>query len=110
MNHYQAYFMERQELSTIENESGFIAFKFRGKECYIGEIFISRDARQKGNGRELLQNVVERAKKAGCNCMTANVYVADPNATSTLMAAFKCGFKLKATSQGVTMIAKELGE
>ena len=108
MKLYQEYLMERQGLSTIENEFGFVAFRFSKEECYLGEIFISQSARRSRKGRALLQEVEICARKASCQFIAANVFSSDPNATSTLSAAFACGFKIRNCVGGVIVIEKKL--
>jgi GNAT superfamily N-acetyltransferase len=107
---YTDYLKERRGLETLADEDGFISYKVNRDECFIGEMFVSKDCRQKGLGRKLLTTVVDIARMNNCARVTANIFLDDPNASSTLAAAIACGFRVvSAPGQIVLLISLEIG-
>lgn len=107
-SHYAQYLFERRGLSLIENSVGFLAYRIDGKECFIGEMFVTSDSRGSGQGRLLLTDLCQLAIGQGAEVVTANVYLTDPNATNTIAAAIACGFQVKSAGNNIVLIAKEI--
>ncbi len=105
---FQLYLKERKGLTTIENESGFVAYKIVDNECFIGEMFIRFDQRSKGLGRKLIEELTSIAVESDCTVMTGNIYMNDPNCTSTVRAAIGVGFEIANANNGAILICKKL--
>lgn len=107
---YADYLKERRGLSMIESDQGFIAYRCKGKECFIGEMYVDPDVRKLGVGRKLLNTVIDVARAEGCEFITANIFLDDPNANSTLAAVLACGFKVvSAPNSNVLFISLQIG-
>lgn len=107
---YSQYIYERLGQSCIWREFGFIAYKFVEKECFLAEMFIHREHRSLGKGRELLNSLVELARGNGAEVITANIYLRDKNSNGTLLAAMACGFEVSKANNDVLLISMKLKE
>lgn len=107
---YAKYINERQEASIVETTCGFATFKIINGECFIIDMFVDESQRKIGHGRELVGAVEELAKESGCINLTANIFLADKNASKTLISALICGFQVVRAEAGVLLIAKKVKE
>lgn len=105
---YAEYVLERQGLSVMTYDSGFIAYKCEKEECFIAEMFIKKDKRKTGLGKSMIAVISEVAKQSGCKVITANIHLNDPNASSTLVAAICTGFKVECADRGAILISKKI--
>ena len=71
-------------------------------------MYVRGNDRRSGQGRSLIEQIAERARAAECDVITANIFLEDPNASSTLIAAIRVGFKVVKGSDRTLLIAKEL--
>lgn len=106
---YAKYIKEREDLDIIENEVGFITYKTRALECFIADMFVDLEERGKRKGIKLLEELVVKAKDAGCTHITATVHLWDNGASNTLFAALKSGFKVAQAQNGSLLIVKDIG-
>lgn len=107
---YSQYIYERMGQSSLWRDFGFLAYKIKEKECFIAEMFIHREKRTLGNGRQLLNDLVEIARGNGCDVVTANIHLWDQNANKTLIAAISCGFEVSKSGNDVLLISLKLKE
>lgn len=107
---YSQYIYERMGQSSLWRDFGFIAYKMSNKECFLAEMFIHREHRSIGKGRELLNSLIELARGNGAEVITANIYLRDKNSTGTLIAAIACGFEVSKANNDVLLISLKLKE
>lgn len=105
---YAKYIEERQGLRSVWKDYGFVTYRIAEKECFIVDMFIECAHRRENKGRALLNELIETAIEQGCDVMTANIMLADPNANGTLRAVLACGFEVKDCGNRVLLIAKEI--
>lgn len=105
---YAKYMKERQNAEILENESGFVVYKFLEKECFINEMFVDTNKRSKGVGRALIYELEAIALEKGCDCISANIHLWDKGASNTLMAALSVGFEVSRSEQNILLIAKKI--
>lgn len=105
---YAKYIKERAGRDILENESGFIIYRCHGEECFLVEMFIDTEKRGSRLFADLIRNLSDIAKVAGCKIITATVYVADSGKEHTLSSVFKLGFKILKAEQGVILVGKEV--
>jgi GNAT superfamily N-acetyltransferase len=103
---YARYIESRLAARIIEDEYSFVIFKFAGKELFILDMCVDESCRGKGKGRDLINQLLEVAKKHDCDVITANVYLWDKEAMNTVRAAIEVGFKIKLGERDVLLIAK----
>lgn len=75
MSLYGQYLKEREGVDILETEYGFVTFKVfpAARSCFIADIFIKDEARGKGLGTSLMQQVQMIAKKSGCLSLITTV-------------------------------------
>lgn len=105
---YAEYIEEREDAGIIENDVGFLTFKIRDRECFLIDMFVKKSARKSGRGRGLLDSLEAVGRMSGCEVITANIFLQDPNANSTLGAALASGFRLESSANNVLLIAKKI--
>lgn len=103
---YAKYIKEREGAEVIENENGFVTYKIVKNECFLINIFSEK--RQNGCARDLIDLLTQEAIDHKCDCITANVYLSDPNVTITTIFALKLGFKIVTANNNVLLIVKEV--
>lgn len=102
-NLFASYIKERQGIDSIWHEHSFVIYRIVGPECFIVDMFVEKDIRAKGNGRLIINELLEIAKKAGCECITGNIHLGDKGANNTLKASQACGFEV-VRAEGNTLL------
>lgn len=102
---YAKYIKEREGGFLLENEFGFISYKFVDQECFIMNMYIEQSEQAKGHGRALIAKLNKIAGDADCNVISANVHLWDEHSSETLAAALATGFKVTAANNNVLVIA-----
>lgn len=102
------YMKERLGFTTIFKPGGFITYRINGGEAFLAEIFVSKEKRKSGLGREMLIELLNIAKKNKCVYVSANIHLHDKGANNTLRAALSCGFNVSGADQGQLVITKEV--
>lgn len=65
MDSYELYVKERENLSTIKTEKGFVMYRIDFPNCIINDCFVKKEFRQDGHGTFLTNQVFEICKQAG---------------------------------------------
>lgn len=103
---YARYIKEREGFEVLETQFSFVCYKIKGKECFISHCYTSNDHRQSRSMSRLLLDLIDIASNSGCDRITASIDLRDRNASLTLLAALKFGFKVKLADSGVLIIEK----
>ena len=106
---YAKYIKERENAQVLENESGFITYKFINDECFICDVFVDPKARKKGVISELVDALAAIAEQEQATHLSANIYLNDPGANRTLSAALKIGFEVVGAAPGALAIVRKIG-
>jgi GNAT superfamily N-acetyltransferase len=106
---YATYIKDRRGLEILENEFGFLTYKFAGEECFIAEMCIDPRKRTAGHGRSLVSQLEEMAKAAGCKYVSANIDINSGGANTILLASLLCGYEVRASNGNALLVIKELG-
>lgn len=107
---FAKYLKERSEVFILENEFGFVTYKFADQKCWIYDMYIDTSKQAQGFGRNLIEKLTEKAIAADCALIAANVHLWDKRAAQTLSASFKVGFVPEAAQAGVVTIHLKLKE
>jgi predicted GNAT superfamily acetyltransferase len=105
---YARYIFEREGIQIIENEVGFVTYKINETECFLANIYVDSSKRTNGEARSLLSKLEDIATVHNCQHITANIDLRDKNASSTMLAALKLGFKMVAANHDVLLISKSI--
>lgn len=108
ISNYGLYISEREGFDIVESDKGFATFKISGEECYIRDIYIRPEFRDKDIAKQTLDKVCEIAKSKGCTHITGSIDTNDKNATNNLKAAFVYGYKILRNSYSMIMLIKEI--
>jgi GNAT superfamily N-acetyltransferase len=106
---YAKYIEERRGLSVLETEDSFLTYKFCGDDCFIHDMYVVNAKRTIGVGRDLIGQLEDLAKAAGCKYISANIDLRTPGATNCLLASLNVGFEAKAAQGDALLIIKDIG-
>lgn len=84
MKRWSQYIKERENLDSIEDDSGFATFSINGEECYIRDIWTDPKYRQLNLASKLADKIVEIAKSKGCKYIIGTVCPTANNSTASL--------------------------
>lgn len=87
------YRKEREDIDTMEFESGFITYRLFPNECYIVDIYVRPDVRRSGYGSMMADEVKKFAKKQGYQILTGSVDTRLPSAMKSDEVLQRYGFK-----------------
>lgn len=96
MSNFVSYFKEREGMDIAETEHGFVAYCFtEQKQLFCHQFFVHPDYRMGGQGKKLLFEVEDIAKKNGMETITVTVQPGHSLRHETLMAVISTGFIFK---------------
>ncbi len=103
------YLKERQGVDSIIRDEGFATYKINGEECYIQDIFVYPDYRQKGIASEMADDIARIAISKGCKYLTGSVDTTTNKAHESVLVLFAYGFKIHSAVQYGIFFRKDLG-
>lgn len=109
MSHYANYILEREGKETIENEFGFVTYKFFGDAVYIVDIYVAKDCRQKGMAAKLADQVCDIAKTKGLKFVFGSCDVSANGATDSMRVLISYGMTVHSISGNLIYFIKSLG-
>lgn len=102
------YFLEIQNLHFWENEYGFIAYRIEDTNLHIRHIYVKPEARAMKVATMLADELIDKAKQAGCVTMTADVEPSNNNATDSTKFILSYGLKIVSANEDEILFYKEL--
>lgn len=107
---YARYRYEREGLTTIEKDYGFITFKILDNEttCFIQDLYIVPEKRMTGLGADLANEVAAYAKAQNCVQLAATVCPSAGSATDAIKAILAYGFQLVGSDTQLVYLSKEI--
>lgn len=87
------YIKEREGKSMFENEAGFATYYFKDKWCYIEDVFILPEYRNKNSSSQFGEEIAKIALKEGYKLLLTSVDLRDKNASRGVYLSLKNGFK-----------------
>jgi len=110
MSLWKEYIAEREGMETIEHENGFITFSINAKNkvCFIRDMFIRAEERNRGYGQLLFDELCDVALKAGAKELIAQVDTRAKNASHSLGVILSRGFEVLGAEHGVITLAREV--
>lgn len=94
MSLWAEYALERLGHQAIELEHGFVTYEVNGRDCFIVDFFVSKEARGTGMTTVLLDRLFEAARNQDCAIVSAHVWPGVRGAEHALAIALKKGFRL----------------
>ncbi len=109
MSMWTDYKKELEGRSAIETDYGFIVYDFyENQDVYLEEIYVKPEHRRKKAATELVDMVIEIAKLKGSKNVWASIVPSKNNPTSSMEAHIAYGFKIKAASENMIWMIKEI--
>ena len=106
---YADYIRERSNDIIIEDETGFIQFRFLNeKQVFIVELYVLPEFRRSGLGSKLADRVVAFAKIQGCVELLAAVWVESKNSKISILSCIGYGMLPYGTSGESLLFRKEI--
>ena len=109
MSLYAEYLKEKTSDQIIENEKGFITYRYVDeKTVYIIDLFILPDFRRDHVASLLADSIVEEAKKKGCTKLLGSVVPSNKNSNTSLKVLLGYGMVLESSSNDFIVFKKEI--
>lgn len=108
MHKIAAYFKEREGVESISFDGGFATYIISGEECYIRDIYVEKDYRNRYLASKMADEITKIAKKAGCKYLTGTVMPSANNSTDSVKVLLSYGFKLHSAIQNGIFFRKEI--
>lgn len=108
MHQLSQYLKEREGFDSIITDNGFASYLITGAECYIRDIWVHPDFRKTKIASNMADEIVEIAKKAGCNCLIGSVYLKTTNPTASTKVLLAYGFNVHSVVQDGILFRKEI--
>lgn len=109
MSYYAEYLKERLGDEIIENEHGFVVFRYLNDQTvYIVDIFIAHKHREMNNASLLANEVIKIAKQRGCTILIGSVVPTTKNSTISLKVLLGYGMTLQSASQDFITFKKDI--
>lgn len=109
MSLYSNYLLERTADQIIENEDGFITYRFLNKnQVYIIDIYVLPDRRKSGLAGKLADQVIELAKARGCKEALGTVVASTKGSDDSIKILQSYGMKLFSHSNECIVFRKDI--
>lgn len=108
MSLYGDYIFEREGKHIVENEHGFATYILGREECYLVDIFVSKEKRRSRLAWEMADKVKDIAKEHGCKVLTGTVCVNAFGVTESIKTLLAYGFKFYEPKGEMLWFVKEI--
>ncbi len=107
---YAKYLRERTEDLIMECDFGFATYRYLNdrKTVYIMDIFVDREARQRGLASDMANEISREAKELGCVEMLGTIKPSAKGSTTGLKVLLAYGMTLHSASDVVLICRKDL--
>lgn len=104
---YAEYIKEIAGRETIETADYFVTFKIEKEYCFIADMYIVPEKRQKNMSFMITDKVAEIAKERGCKYLTCTVSDKQNNGNN-LFAILKYGFRINSAENHLIYFIKDI--
>ena len=110
MSFYSDYLQETGFRQIVEMEQGFITYFISGSECYIVDLFVSKEFRGTFNPKYLMDTVANKAKEAFCSKLltSVNLLIPEPQRSKNIALALAYGFFFSNADSSCLWFVKEI--
>ena len=111
MTLYKEYIKERIKANVIHDDFGFLQYQTDNNVCYINELFVAKEHRNKNKALEmmnLLVDILYAIDVPKINKMIATVYIDTNGYQRVLYSALKYGFSIIKLENNCIYLQKEL--
>lgn len=107
-SHYAKYVKERDNAETIEDERGFISYKFENGVCFITDIFVDPNFRNLSTGSDFGKMVEKKAKEDGIERMMCTACIESQNFLDAIAFIKSNGYTIFNTVNSLIYFVKEI--
>jgi ribosomal protein S18 acetylase RimI-like enzyme len=108
MHRLAAYLKEREGFDCIVMDEGFASYRIAGEECYIRDIWVHSDYRQKNIASLIADRIEHAAIQSGCKYLSGSVSTTANHATESCKVLLAYGFEVYGAVQDGIFFRKEL--
>lgn len=108
MEMFAEYIKEREGKHVYMTNHGFAVYQIAGQECYIQDIYIKQDSRNKDHAKEIADAITEIARSNDCKTLTGTVVPSLKGSTKSLGILLHYGFKLHSCREDFIILVKEI--
>jgi len=112
MSLYSEYVKEREGLEIIESDQGFVTYQLFDKKCYIIDIYVVPEAREKDLASKMADQVEQIAREEYCETLMGSVCLNLSHASRSMKVLMGYGMKPVRVTQHDNMVyfEKQLGD
>lgn len=108
MHQLAAYLKEREGFESIIVDGGFACYRINGDECYIRDIWVHQENRNRDIASSMADVISVKAKSLGCKHLTGSVDTSKGDPTVSTMVLLAYGFKIHSSVIGGIYFRKDL--
>lgn len=108
MSMYAEYLKEREDKNVLENEHGFIVFKYFDEFTYIIDIYVRPEARKSHVASDLANEVCTISRALSKKYIVGSVDVRAAGATDSLKVLLAYGMRVDSVDGQVIYFKKDL--
>jgi predicted GNAT superfamily acetyltransferase len=110
MSHFSDYIMEKTDDLILEDDSGFVRYRFfdDGETVYITDIFVPKHLRGGRVATHLADLVCDEARKRGFKTLLGSVVPTNKGATLSLRVLLGYGMELSHVADGLIYFKKDI--
>lgn len=110
MSLFADYIKEREGKNVIENDHGFASYSINKQTgvCYVQDIYVIPEKRSSGLALQMVNHIVEIAKRDGCKHLMGSVAPSAKNSQNSLRLLIEYGLRLHSSHDNIIFFIKDL--
>lgn len=108
MGLWEDYKLDREGLTTINMEHGFVSYKIINNTCLVSDIYTDKEHRKGFTFLKLAKKMEQIAKENKCNLMEAHVWCKTNDPSLSLKAILSYDFKVIGAENDIIFLVKEI--
>jgi GNAT superfamily N-acetyltransferase len=106
---YGQYLKERENIDIFEVEQGFGSYMIEGEQCYIRDIFVTKEHRKAALATYIADEITKIARAAGCTYLTGTVVPSAAGANTSMKVLIGYGMSLHSSTNDLIVFKKDIG-
>lgn len=109
MSMWANYLTEKTTDQILETDKGFATYRYLEDRnaVYIVDLYVLPDFRKTNTASDIADNIVEMARKKGCNKLLGSVVPSNKNSTTSLKVLLAYGMLLESASNDFIVFRKD---
>ena len=105
---YAQYLREREGVGVVETSRSMAIYVINNEECYIRDIFVLPEFRNKHESYKIADLVAEIGRKSNCKILTGSVVPTMANSNKSIKMLMGYGMKLHSSRENLIFFSKDL--